>query len=105
MLKNNSSIDIIKNTILQIVPNSSIVLFGSHARNDNDQLSDFDLLVVSDEAFDIQMKRSFRSRIRKELAKFKIPVDVIIQSQDEINTKKEIQRHIVREAIKEGFLI
>ena len=106
MVNNNpDSISIIKNIVCRFIPDSKIILFGSRARSDNNQDSDYDFLIVTKNSIEIQEKRDLKSIIRKELARFKIPADILIQSEDEISYKKEITGHILRHVIKEGVLI
>jgi len=106
MINNNSNaLSIIRRIINTIIPDSKIILFGSRARRDNNQESDYDLLVITRDVFDLQEKRTLRSLIRKELAKSKIPADVLIQSEDEINLKKEITGHILKKVLQEGVAL
>jgi predicted nucleotidyltransferase len=105
---NNSSIalSIIRETTSRFIPSGSkIILFGSRARRDNCNDSDYDFLVITKETIDIKKKRIIMSMIRKELAKFKIPADILIQSEEEVSSKKEITGHIVRQALQEGIAI
>jgi predicted nucleotidyltransferase len=106
MVNNNSrSLSIIKNTANKILPDCKILLFGSRARKDSTNDSDFDFLVITKETFDIRKKRALKSIMRKELARFKIPADILIQSEDEINFKKEITGHILKQVLKEGVAL
>ena len=41
--------------------------------------------------------------MRKELAKYKVPADILIQSEEEINSKREIPGHIVKQVLQEGI--
>ena len=106
MINNNSnSLSIIKDTANKIIPDCRILLFGSRARGDNTNNSDYDFLVITNETIDIRKKRTLKSMLRKELALFKIPADIMIQSEDEINSKKEITGHILRQVFKEGVAL
>jgi len=106
MINNNSnSLSIIKDTASRIMPNCRILLFGSRARNENTIDSDYDFLVITKETIDISKKRMLKSMMRKELARFKIPADILIQSEDEIISKKEISGHIIRQVLKEGVAL
>ena len=103
MVNNNlSSLSIIKDTASKILPDCRIILFGSRARKDNTIDSDYDFLVITKKSIDIRKKRTLKSIMRKELAKFKIPADILIESEDEINSKKEITGHILKQVLKEG---
>ena len=82
-----------------------MLLFGSRARKDYNPDSDYDLLVVTAKPIEIREKRVLKSMIRKELARFKIPADLLIQSEEEVNSKKEISGHILKQVIKEGVVL
>jgi predicted nucleotidyltransferase len=104
---NNSSdtLSIIKEITGKILPDCKILLFGSRARQDNSTDSDYDLLVITRETIVVQKKRILKSLIRKELAKYKIPADILIQSEEEVNLKKEITGHIIKQVMLEGIAI
>jgi len=98
-------IKIIKQISLQFFPTCEVILFGSRARNDYTEDSDYDILIITNEELSIEKKREFKAKIRKALAKQKIPVDILIQSNNEIRIKKNITGHIVKQAINEGVEI
>jgi hypothetical protein len=87
------------------IPDCKVMLFGSRARKDNSEESDYDFLVISKTTLDIQTKRSLKSLMRKELAKYKIPADILIQSEEEISYKKDITGHILKQALREGVIL
>lgn len=106
MINNNSNaLLIISNIANRIIPNSKIVLFGSRARKDNSSDSDYDFLLITNETIDVRRKRALKSIMRKELALQKIPVDILIQSEEEISSKSEITSHIIKQVMKEGVVI
>lgn len=106
MINNDSnSLSIIKDTASKILPDCTILLFGSRARKDNSNDSDYDFLVITRETIDIRKKRTLKSIMRKELARFKIPADILIQSEDEIKSKKEITGHIIKQVLREGIVL
>lgn len=106
MINNNSNtLSIIKDLVSRIIPGSKVLLFGSRARKDNCNESDYDFLIITKETIDIRKNRSLKSLLRKELALFKIPADILIQSEEEINTKKEITGHIVKQVLREGVVL
>ncbi len=106
MINNDSnSLSIIKDTANKLLPNCRILLFGSRARKDNTIDSDYDFLVITKETLDINKKRTLKSKMRKELARFKIPADILIQSEEEINSKKEITGHILKQVLREGVAL
>jgi predicted nucleotidyltransferase len=104
---NNSkeALSIIRNSVVSLFPDCRVLLFGSRARKDNSAESDFDFLVITKNTIDIHKKRFYKSLLRKELAKYKIPADILIQSEEEVQLKKEITGHILRQVIKEGIAL
>jgi hypothetical protein len=100
---NNKAISIIKDSTFRLLPDSRILLFGSRARQDFEEESDYDFLIITKNTIDIQTKRSYKSILRKQLAKHKIPADILIQSESEIQKKKEVPGHIIRSILKEGI--
>ena len=106
MINNNSnSLSIIKEVANRFLPGCKVLLFGSRARKDHYLDSDYDFLIITKHTIDIRKKRTLKSMIRKELAHFKIPADILIQSEDEINSKKEITGHIIKQVITEGITL
>ncbi len=102
-MKNETKI--IKQILLQFFPTCVILLFGSRARNDYTEDSDFDLLIITEKKISISEKRDYKAKIRKLLARRKIPADILIQSKQEIEEKQKITGHIVKQALKEGIQI
>lgn len=96
---------IIREITNKVIPDSKVLLFGSRARSDYNHDSDYDFLVITKENFDIRKKRNLKSLIRRELAKFKIPADILIQSAEEVYYKKDIPVHIVNQVMQEGVVI
>jgi len=96
---------IIKNLANELFPDSRILLFGSRARLDYSDSSDYDFLIITKDTIDIHKKRFYKSLLRKKLAKHKIPADILIQSESELQVKKRITGHIIREIINEGISI
>ena len=104
---NNSkeTLSIIRSSVIRLFPDCRLILFGSRARNENSPDSDYDFLVITKKTLDIRKKRFYKSLLRKELAKYKIPADILIQSEDEVQLKRKITGHIVREVLNEGIAI
>lgn len=106
MINNNSNtLSIIREIANRILPDSRVLLFGSRARKDNSNDSDYDFLVITKETIDIRRKRTLKSMLRKELAQLKIPADILIQSEEEINYKKDITGHILKQVLREGIAL
>jgi len=107
MVNNNKieSIKIIKKSANDLFPDCRILLFGSRTKKDHSLDSDYDFLIITKKTIDTLAKREYKAQLRRKLAKYKIPADILIQSEEEIQTKKEIIGHIVREIINEGVAI
>ena len=106
MINNNKeTFGIIKSTTKKLLPDGRILLFGSRAGLDYSDNSDYDFLIITKDTIDIQTKKFYKSLLRKKLAKHKIPADILIQSESEIQVKKQITGHILRDIIKERILI
>lgn len=98
----------IKNVILRIVSKynyKSIILFGSRARNDYEQNSDYDLLIIMQDNLELQKLRNIQREIRKELALNDIDADVLVKTQMIINDYKNKKGNVIYNALKEGVLL
>ena len=103
--KPQQAIDEIKSACRLFFPDCDVILFGSRAREDYSFDSDYDFLIIIPEDISVKHKRASKAKIRKILAQKKIPVDVLIQSKKEIEIKKNIIGHIVKQALSEGVEI
>ena len=97
----------INKAIRQIVefnlPGSRVLLFGSHARGDHDRFSDYDLLIITPHTFTPKEKIRWSTLLNHAIVKaLKIPVDLLINSEEEVNEKRGLPGHVVRTALKEG---
>ena len=98
------TLDTIKSTVKSFLPESKVLLFGSRARGESDQQSDYDLLIITANTFEPRIKMNWENKIRKALVySLKLPFDVIVESEDEINKKKNLKGHIVYYAMKEAI--
>ncbi len=96
----------IKNTVQACLPGARIILFGSHARGDQDPQSDYDLLIITPETFAPQEKIHWSSRLDRAIVEaIKAPVDLVLNSDEEIQQKQELPGHIIRSAIREGIVL
>lgn len=102
-MSNGETLEKIKLTVQALLPGARVLLFGSRARGDEDKFSDFDLLIITPETFEPGEKVRWSSKIGKALVKaIHAPVDVLLNSEDEINIKRKLPGHVVKWAIKEG---
>lgn len=95
----------IRTSVLEILPGSEIILFGSQARNDANDSSDYDLLIILNSSLHPAERLKFQALIRKKLAVQNILADIIVQSRSDVELKKNFPGHIVRSALKEGVSV
>jgi predicted nucleotidyltransferase len=96
----------IKSTVGSFLPDAKVLLFGSRARGQATNDSDYDLLIVTNDTFAPRIKMDWESKIRKALVSaLKAPFDVIIASKREVDEKKDLTGHIVQYAVREGVEI
>ncbi|MCX5673650.1 MAG: nucleotidyltransferase domain-containing protein [Planctomycetota bacterium] len=79
-----------------------LILFGSHARGDAGADSDIDLLVVLP---DVPDKRRAAVEIRRALAGFPVPKDIIVTSPAEIAARGHLVGTVLRPALREGKVL
>ncbi|CAN5822199.1 nucleotidyltransferase domain-containing protein [soil metagenome] len=102
-MEGKAATDVIKSTILSMIPGAKILLFGSRARGDFNKDSDYDLLVITPDNLPAREKSSWMSRLNYALVKaLKVPVDVLVNSEEEVSQKSKLPGHIIRWAMKEG---
>lgn len=95
-------LNILKDTIVNIVPVEQIFLFGSYANGTAHVDSDLDLyVVISDEVNirEIDAMRLIRKAIRDRKT---MPVDVIVSKKNKFNQRKStptIERQIAQEGV------
>ncbi|MBC7400058.1 MAG: nucleotidyltransferase domain-containing protein [Mucilaginibacter sp.] len=97
-------------SIRQIVelnlPGSRTLLFGSRARGDDDRYSDYDLLIITPSTFPDKEKIYWSTLLNHAIVKaLQIPVDLLINSEEEVTEKQALPGHVVRTAIREGINI
>jgi predicted nucleotidyltransferase len=85
-----------------MLTNSEVYLFGSRAREDYNQESDYDILIVIQEILSLKEKIKFRSTLRNELSREYIYADIILQSNEELESKRDIPGNVVHYAMKEA---
>jgi len=100
----NTTLQSIKSVVCAFFPDAQVMLFGSRARGESIKGSDYDVLVITKGSFSPREKISWCTRINKALVlSIHAPVDVLINSEEEIASKRELPGHIIRWAMKEGI--
>ena len=79
-----------------------IVLFGSRARGDGDEDSDYDLLVVKDE---VKSHQDESHQIRVALMALPIFADVLLRTTEENEQKQQLQIGLQKSLMEEGVVL
>ena len=82
-----------------------ILIFGSRARGDYRETSDWDFLVLSSSELPIPEKHRVITAIKRQLAKLSIPNDIIIQSRQKFEAQKHSPGNISFVANLEGVTL
>ncbi len=97
---------IIKNVLeSQGFVNSRIVLFGSRADGTARIESDWDYLVLISKPITVSQKRLLIRQIKRKLARNYIPNDIILQTREEFEQKKNTPGTISRNLTLDGFVL
>ncbi len=92
--------------IVREVEPERIILFGSHARGEARPDSDVDLLVIEREPFGRERsRRREAAQLWRALARFPVPKDIVVYSQDEADARMRTPGHLVAQAVKEGRVL
>lgn len=95
-------LDKVVSTLVAAAEPTKIVLFGSHARGEAEPDSDIDLLVVTDR---FQSRRGEMVRLRRAVRQFRLPIDVVVVSSDEVTRFGDTPGHVLYPALREGRLL
>jgi len=102
-MKRQETLYTIKSTVQTFLPGAQVLLFGSRARGNETSNSDYDLLVITQESYAPREKVNWESKISKALVNLlRAPFDVILQSNEEINLRRNSKGHIVYYALKDA---
>lgn len=106
VLELKKTIEIIKEEIEKIGSKVlKVILFGSRARGKANEDSDWDFLIVVDKNLDRPTKKELIIKIKRKLARLKIPNDIIINSLKEFKDRKNNVGYITYYTEKEGIII
>ena len=105
-MSDDNALKTIRTTVLGFLPDAKVLLFGSRARGNYNPHSDYDILVITPHFILPEEKINWRGKIHKALVKaLHAPFDVLLNSEAEIEVKKNLPGHTVRSAMKEGVFI
>jgi len=81
---------------------SRVVLFGSHARGEADEGSDYDILVIEPEVADAAHESV---RLRTELGDLLVPIDVVVIDRERARRRASVRGTMVERALREGRVL
>jgi predicted nucleotidyltransferase len=81
---------------------AKVILFGSRARGDADDGSDFDFLVIEHEVED---RLAEAVKLRRALRGFGVPVDVIVMDEALVQRRSKVRGTMVDRALREGRVV
>ena len=94
----------IKVTVKSVIPDARVVLFGSMVRGNNENNSDYDVLIVTKQTLPVKEKIGWLGKLHAALVNaLDAPVDVLLNSEEEVQIKKQLAGHVIRQVMKEGL--
>lgn len=89
--------------LARVAPRDSrVVLFGSHARGEADEGSDYDILVIEPEVADAARESV---RLRTELGDLLVPIDVVVVDRERARRRASVRGTMVERALREGRVL
>lgn len=106
MRLNEDTLEQMVATIVREADPLKIYLFGSYAAGQPDDNSDVDMLIVEQGAFgQARSRRKEMTRLWRALAPFRIPKDILVYSQQEVDDWQGAGNHVIARALSEGRLL
>jgi uncharacterized protein len=81
---------------------SKVILFGSRARGEADEGSDFDFLVIEKA---VENRLAEAVRLRRALRGFGVPVDVVVMDEALVERRSKVRGTMVNRALREGRVL
>ncbi len=94
---------LIREYVKEIDPKAEIILYGSRARGDERANSDWDILILTNYASDINTERRFRNKLYDLELETGEPLSVFVYSKEEWMTKQRITpfyQNVTQEGIR-----
>lgn len=83
-------------------PDSQVILFGSRVRGQEEDGSDFDVLVIEPEVTDTAREAV---RLRRELGDVLAPIDVVVVDREQARRRAVVRGIMVERALREGRVL
>jgi predicted nucleotidyltransferase len=87
------------------IADAQVMLFGSRARDEGNPDSDYDILIVTEALIPSERRIALRTKIRKDLLMKGYRADVLIQNRSDIERKRRLPGHIIRNILKEAIVL
>ena len=87
------------------ISDAEVMLFGSRAKQTHSASSDYDILIITSLNIPVEQKTLLRTSIRKTLLSAGIRSDILIQSKTEIEKKRKLPGHFIRNILNEAILL
>lgn len=87
----------------QAIQVEQIYLFGSRARGTAHPDSDWDVYVLVNRELDFAKRQQLTTEIKRELARQRIPNDVLLKSNKQFDASKIVPGHIAYTVAQEGI--
>jgi uncharacterized protein len=98
MLDEQNIIAIVRRIVTSVHP-KRVILFGSYGRNDANQDSDLDIMVIKE---NVKNRSEEMIRLRRAVGDIGIGVDILVYSEDEVNERRDWCTSPVFWALREG---
>ena len=95
----------IKAICMTHISDAEIMLFGSLADGGSSSQSDIDLLLITSTDLTIEEKTPLRTKIRKDLLLNGLRTDILIQSKGEIERKRRLPGHFIKNIMRDAVLL
>ena len=102
--QNDSILEKVKEIIIKAVSPRKIILFGSRARGEANEYSDYDILVIKD---DVENERHITRKINYELLNEDIDtgIDILATSTEKWDRNKDNIAYIYKSINSEGIIL
>lgn len=105
-MDNDNINKIIRETVQAELPGARVILFGSRAIGNYDASSDYDLLIITPNTLEDKDKIAVYSKLDRAIRMaIHKPIDLLINSEEEVQQKMLLPGHIIRSVFKHGIII